>query len=139
MPQSTTDLIDGADFPPGFEPSTEMDLRRFIRENHQNWDTIHIWAFSQSIAARQDHAFVYETVPHLSYFWDNWSFVIDDIQKYRQPDPRELLMLTWLEFAKLWSTDDYSGRAGKAHLFKLAKTVWEPYKKSLESNEADNA
>jgi hypothetical protein len=136
--QNISDLIDGADLPPGFEPSTEMNLRRFIEDNQQNWKTMDIWIFSQSVVGHKNHAFVYETLPRLAYFWDNWAFVIDSVEKYRQPDPRELLMLTWLEFAKLMNTDDYSARCGKVHLFRLARNVWEPYKKLLKPRRSDS-
>jgi hypothetical protein len=134
VPSSVSSLIDISDFPPGFEPSTKMDLRQFINENKQKWETMDLWIFSRYIVEQRNHAFVYETLPRLSYFWDTWSFIIENIQEYQQPDPRELLMLTWLEFAKLMSTADYSKRCGKTHLFRLAKIFWTPYRKSLESS-----
>ncbi len=137
IPASLDSLIDDSDFPPGFEPSADMNLRQFIDTNHKDWEKMHIWVFALHIAELRadegddENAFVHMAVPILSYFWDNWAFIIENIQKYRQPDPRELLLLTWLELAIFAVSNDYSVRSGKTHLFKLAKTEWTRYKSRL--------
>jgi|GEM_PF-3708186 len=137
--ENAKDLIRKAEFPPGFNPSTDMNLREFIEDHRGNWQGIAIWVFSQHFIATLGTGIVDECLPRLAYFWDTWSFIIEDIQKYIQIDPTEMLILTWLELAKHISVDDYSGRAGKTHLFKLAKTVWTPYKESLKSKESNDA
>lgn len=121
-------------FPPDFCPDSETNLLQFVKDNECKWkrDGILIWEFAEYINIANPRS----NIPHekalkkhrhdLAYFWHLWYRILRvRIREYLEPDSKELLMLTWLEFALVKQTQD-DGRAGKKWLFKLAKAESEP-------------
>ncbi len=64
----------------------------------------------------------------LAHFWNDYCYDDDGLQRCMKldPDPLELVMLTWIEFiCAIYSSGNYG--VGKTGLFRLAETVWAQY------------
>jgi hypothetical protein len=72
----------------------------------------------------------------LAYFWDMWSSVLD-VCEYVQPDPLELLMLTWLEFALALKQTSSQEDLVKYICSSLRKSAGRRLKKSVTKPDKD--
>ncbi len=123
-------LIENAGFPEDFESSPAMDVRRFVRTRMAGWRDDPLWKFVTFVYDPEDRARDWAGIDDhrnkLAYFWDTWAR-LQDVSKYicqyMSPDPRELAILIWLEFALIARTERAQG-PGKVAFFQLARSVW---------------
>jgi len=140
-PESFEEAIDNAGFPPGFNPAKVTNLFYSVETLEPKWSNTPLWHFMTFLYPNDEDdkknklissSFiddVYECRAQLAYFWDDWSYQLKELGKYVQPNPRELVALTWFEFALIRQVEDTAARAGKVHLFRFAKTQWNEFVK----------
>jgi hypothetical protein len=141
-PESVDSLIQDAIFPPDFSPKKERDLLRFIETHEKYWKgkNFIVWDLAQFAHDIHPDQLLQQSKKNMSrhwlnqfpeaqhdlaYFWNTWHKILD-VRKCVTPNPKELVILTWLEFALVKQTRD-SGIPGKTSLFELAKDEHESF------------
>jgi len=143
LPESLEKAIDNAGFPPGFNPDEVTNLFYYVKNLEPMWSDIALWQFMIFLYPKDEDVkksdlinsrpidYVYDCRSQLAYFWNDWSYQLEDIGRHVQANPRELVILTWFELALIRQVGDTAARAGKVNLFRFAKTQWNLFVKEL--------
>ena len=140
LPKKLDVLIEQEGFPPGFEPSKVSNLWSFIKAQEEAWKHLRLWRFVKAIYPLKNEQEEYiRAVGNMSEriditkgyrrhidFWEKWILMFEDIREYLEPKPIQLVMLTWLQLARIRTQGArISGRPGEKEFFEFAKTQWE--------------